>query len=787
MSVKDQIFEQYLWHLFDLIRNLRPTVHQSAKMAFNELDFENPDFDVTECINKQFPNEQSLVNIEDQIANIREKIKRHDEEISLAVRGQTIIEQDNRNELDKATTIIGELMKRIHDMKTQAEGSEQTVNEITCDIKQLDIAKRNLTSTVTMLNNLHILVGSIEKLEEIYNKNEYRQTASILAGIQDVMTQFTEYKHIPQINHLSSEIDRLCSNITEKIDFDFKRIFEVPSAKQSLGKEDAKLIAEACLVVSLLGGNTQEKLIQWFLNLTLTEYKALFKDSQLQTSSLRAVDKRYAWLKKHLLEFEDKYGFIFPPPWHMSERMAVEFCALTRESLANIMKANVDEVKLDPLMFAMSKTTAFEALLAKRFTGESIPADENVTKVHPFDGLISACFDPYFHVLIESQESSIQKLFEQFVDEHQKIAKSTGSKEPSVVYSSSNKLFQQYKSSLVQIVQLTNKSPLLDLHEVFKKFLRAYAFKVLQLHLKSPSSNSSMPLNKMVPDTTSGNKMFSVATYGAAGLLQSLLRDDTARNKLEPNQACSVILTADYCFETTQQLEKKIKERIDPTLECKVDLSAELDIFNELINGCIQLLIQHIEFTCEPAFTTMVKTQWSTIGTPVKPSSFIDDIIDSLRHQFPVIREFLRDGRKYFVQFCNKFITLFTHKYITNLFRCRLCSQNSAEQLLLDTQTLKKCLLGLPCYNSEIKTAPSSYIKAAEKGMSKAEMILKIILVPHNQVDNFIESYFKLLPDSNTVEFQRILEVKGVKRNETSQLIEAYNRYSVDDKKDLCK
>lgn len=756
-------------------------------MAFDELDFENPDFDVTECINKQFPNEQSLVSIEDQIANIREKIKRHDEEISLAVRSQTIIEQDNRKELDKATSIIGELMKRIHDMKIQAEGSEQTVNEITCDIKQLDIAKRNLTSTVTMLNNLHILVGSIEKLEEIYNKNEYRQTASILAGIQDVMTQFSDYKHIPQINHLSSEIDRLCSNITEKIDFDFKRTFEVPSAKQTLNKEDAKLIAEACLVISLLGGDTQEKLIQWFLNLTLTEYKALFKDSQLQTSSLKAVDKRYAWIKKHLLDFEDKYSFIFPPPWHMSERMAIEFCTITKESLTNIMKANSDEVKLDPLMFAMSKTTAFEALLSKRFTGESIHVEEKENKAHPFEGLISSCFKPYLHVLIESQESSIQKLFEQCVEDHQKVAKSTGSKEPSVVYSSSNKLFQQYKNSLVQCVQLTNKSPLLDLLEVFKKYLRAYAFKVLQIHLKSPTSNSSMPLNKIATDVTSGNKMFSVATYGAAGLLQSLLRDDTARNKLELNQACSVILTADYCFETTQQLEKKIKERVDPTLEAKVDLSAELDIFNELINGCIQLLIQHVEFSCEQAFTTMIKTQWSTIGTPVKPSAFIDEIISSLRHQFPVIRDFLQDGRKYFVQFCNKFITLFTHKYITNLFRCRLCSQNSAEQLLLDTQTLKKCLIDLPCYNSGIRTAPSSYTKAADKGMSKAEMILKVILVPHISVDSFIESYFKLLPDSNAVEFQRILEVKGVKRNETSQLIEAYNKYSIDNKKDLCK
>lgn len=750
-----------------------------TSIPFEDL-FEDPEFDVIDCINKQFPNEQSLASIEDHIANIREKIQQHDEEISLAVRGQTIIERDGREELDKATTIIKELMQRIHDMKSQAKKSEQTVNEITCDIKQLDNAKRNLTSAVTMLNNLHILVESVEKLKEIYNKNEYRQAASILAGIQDVLKQFSSYKHIPQINHLSAEIDRLCENIAERINFDFKRLFEVPSAKHSMSKEDIKLIAEACLVVSLLGNETQENLIKWYLDLQLTEYNALFQESQTQMSSLNNVDKRYAWLKKHLLEFEDKFGFLFPPPWQMSERMAIKFCEMTKSGLSQYMNNHSNDIKLDSLMFAMTKTTAFEVLLSKRFPANHLNEYDKLanTTSHKFDGLISSCFEPFFNVFTEAQETAIQKLLDQFTEEHQKILKSP-SNGPSIVFPSSNKLFQQYKNSLVQCVQFTNKSALLDLHEVFKRYLRDYAFKVLQLHLKNPNSSSSIPLPKMSSDTTnSSGKMFSVATYGAAGLLQSLLRDDVGRSKIDPNQVCSVILTADYCLETSQQLEKKLKERIDSSLAAKIDLKPEFEIFNELINGCIQLLIQNIEFGCDSGFSTMIKTQWSSVETPVGHSPFVDDITNSLQTQFPIVRDHLKDGRKYFVQLCNKFITLFTHKYTTNLFRCKLLSQGGAEQLLLDTHTLKKFLINLPCYNSDIKTAPASYTKAAIKGMSKAEMVLKVVLVPHNSVNSFIESYFKLLPESNAVEFQRILEVKGVKRNEASQLLDAYNKYN---------
>lgn len=740
-------------------------------MALDELDFEDPDFDVIKCINKQFPNEQSLASIEEHIAIIRDKVKRHDEEISDAVRSQTIIERDGKNELDKATAIMRELIQRIHYMKIQAQKSGQTVNEITCDIKQLDNAKRNLTSAVTMLNNLYLLVESVEKLKEVYNKSEYRQTASILAGIQDVMKQFSGYTHIPQIRQLSSEIEKLCQNIAERIDLDFKRLFEVPS---TMSKEDIKLIAEACLVVSLLGYETREKLIKWFLELQLVEYGVLFKDTQINMSSLNGVDKRYSWIKKRLLEFEDKYGYLFPPPWEMSERMAVEFCKMTKAGLTHVMNSHPNDVRLDSLVFAMTKTKQFEELLSKRFTGDTV---EEKGKTHPFERIISSCFEPFLHLFIEAQESKIQKQLEEFIDEHQKAIKLSTKQQPSIVFQTSNKLFQQYKDSLVQCVQLTNKSPLLDLHEVFKRYLREYTFKVLQIHIKNP--NSSMPLNKMSSDA-SGGKMFSVATYGAAGLLQSLLRDDAGRNKIEPNQVCSVILTADYCLETTQQLEKKLKERIDATLVSRVDFKPELDIFNELISGCIQLLIQHIELGCEQGFSAMIKTQWSSVETPVGHSQFVDDIINSLQSQLPLIRDYLKEGRKYFVQLCNKFIVLFTHKYITNLFRCKLLSQGGAEQLLLDTHTLKKFLIHLPCANSEIKTAPASYTKAAIKGMSKAEMILKVVLVPHGTVSNFIESYFKLLPESNSAEFQRILEVKGVKRNEAVQLLEAYNKYAND-------
>lgn len=49
-----------------------------------------------------------------------------------------------------------------------------------------------------------------------------------------------------------------------------------------------------------------------------------------QNAWLDKLDKRFNWLKAYLIDFEKRYGTVFPTDWEMSERMAVEFCHVTR-------------------------------------------------------------------------------------------------------------------------------------------------------------------------------------------------------------------------------------------------------------------------------------------------------------------------------------------------------------------------------------------------------------------------------------------------------------------------
>jgi len=53
-----------------------------------------------------------------------------------------------------------------------------------------------------------------------------------------------------------------------------------------------------------------------------------------------------------------------------------------------------------------------------------------------------------------------------------------------------------------------------------------------------------------------------------------------------------------------------------------------------------------------------------------------------------------------------------------------------------------------------------SYIKIVQKGMTKAEMLLKVMMSHHEPPKAFIDNYLRLLHDSDITEFQKILEMK---------------------------
>ncbi|XP_047562013.1 vacuolar protein sorting-associated protein 53 homolog isoform X1 [Lutra lutra] len=775
----------------EAVLQLTPDVQLAIEQVFPSQDpLDRADFNAVEYINTLFPTEQSLANIDEVVNKIRLKIRRLDDNIRTVVRGQTNVGQDGRQALEEAQKAIQQLFGKIKDIKDKAEKSEQMVKEITRDIKQLDHAKRHLTTSITTLNHLHMLAGGVDSLEAMTRRRQYGEVANLLQGVMNVLEHFHKYMGIPQIRQLSERVKAAQTELGQQILADFEEAFPSQGTKRPGGPSN--VLRDACLVANILDPRIKQEIIKKFIKQHLSEYLVLFQENQ-DVAWLDKIDRRYAWIKRQLVDYEEKFGRMFPHEWYMTERIAVEFCHVTRTELAKIMRSRAKEIEVKLLLFAIQRTTNFEGFLAKRFSGctltdgtlkklESPPPstnpfleDEPTPEMeelvmekgdldqpkkpkapdNPFHGIVSKCFEPHLYVYIESQDKNLGELIDRFVADF----KAQGPPKPNTdeggaVLPSCADLFVYYKKCMVQCSQLSTGEPMIALTTIFQKYLREYAWKILSGNL---------------PKTTSSSGGLTISS-----LLKEKEGSEVAKFTLEELcLICSILSTAEYCLATTQQLEEKLKEKVDVSLIERINLTGEMDTFSTVISSSIQLLVQDLDAACDPALTAMSKMQWQNVEHVGDQSPYVTSVILHIKQNVPIIRDNLASTRKYFTQFCIKFANSFIPKFITHLFKCKPISMVGAEQLLLDTHSLKMVLLDLPSIGSQVvRKAPASYTKIVVKGMTRAEMILKVVMAPHEPLVVFVDNYIKLLTDCNTETFQKILDMKGLKRSEQSSMLE---------------
>uniref|UniRef100_A0A2K5D0V4 VPS53 subunit of GARP complex n=1 Tax=Aotus nancymaae TaxID=37293 RepID=A0A2K5D0V4_AOTNA len=657
----------------EAVLQLTPEVQLAIEQVFPSQDpLDRADFNAVEYINTLFPTEQvSTVSGFLHFSGfwLILSIMRLDDNIRTVVRGQTNVGQDGRQ-----------------------------VKEITRDIKQLDHAKRHLTTSITTLNHLHMLAGGVDSLEAMTRRRQYGEVANLLQGVMNVLEHFHKYMGIPQIRQLSERVKAAQTELGQQILADFEEAFPSQGSKRPGGPSN--VLRDACLVANILDPRIKQEIMKKFIKQHLSEYLVLFQENQ-DVAWLDKIDRRYAWIKRQLVDYEEKYGRMFPREWYMAERIAVEFCHVTRTELAKIMRTRAKEIEVKLLLFAIQRTTNFEGFLAKRFSGctltdgtlkklESPPTstnpfleDEPTPEMeelatekgdldqpkkpkapdNPFHGIVSKCFEPHLYVYIESQDKNLGELIDRFVADF----KAQGPPKPNTdeggaVLPSCADLFVYYKKCMVQCSQLSTGEPMIALTTIFQKYLREYAWKILSGNL---------------PKTTTSSGGLTISS-----LLKEKEGSEVAKFTLEELcLICSILSTAEYCLATTQQLEEKLKEKVDISLIERINLTGEMDTFSTVISSSIQLLVQDLDAACDPALTAMSKMQWQNVEHVGDQSPYVTSVILHIKQNVPIIRDNLASTRKYFTQFCIKFANSFIPKFITHLFKCKPISMVGAEQV----------------------------------------------------------------------------------------------------------
>jgi hypothetical protein len=517
-------------------------------------------------------------------------------------------------------------------------------------------------------------------------------------------------------------------------------------------------VAESCLVVEVLGSDYKRHVIDRYLQLQLAEYRRIFRSTD-EAGQLDNVPRRYAWFRRVLKHHDEEHAQLFPPSWEITRLLVASFAEQTRVDLANVLGKAVPNVTV--LLDALQVTLDFETAYSRKF---NMPVSQgsaySVLMVSQFEEVtansislgaasssqkwtISSIFDSHFSIYVDAQDRAISDMLSQY-----RGARSRPSLEGSLlegdagpaVLPSSTELFYFYGQTLDQCSKYTSGEPMVKLAQVFGKHLKVYSDDVLLASLKRPDYI--------------GRRSFEGRT-----------------NLQEVKSACMVLNTAEYCLNTSLQLEERVKDKVKEQLRDRVSFQNERDGFTAVMAQCITNILRELETACDPAFAAILKTPWKDLENVSGRSAYIVDLVGSIKEVAECVRTRI-DSKKYIRNFADKATGLIMARFTQAVVKSRPLKKIGAEQILLDVQAIKACLLDLPEPHPENST--NSYTKYVTKHTGQLETMLKVILAPDEPREGFVQNYCLLIGDRSFTNFQKILDLKGTPRADQQKLVDIF-------------
>jgi hypothetical protein len=261
------------------------------------------------------------------------------------------------------------LFAQIDDVRDRAVRAEQDIADMTADIKRLDATKRNLTRSMTTLKRLQMLATAHEQLRALSRARQYRECAQLVQAVVQLVGQFRSYRGIEQIAALHRSVVGVQAELLEQVCDDFEKAWAQGEVAARKG-----MLAEGCAVMDALGEQARARLVAWYCNTELREYRQVFRGND-EAGSLDNIARRYSWFNRLLKTYDVEHASIFPPHWRMGEMLANAFCEGTRDDFKAILQRSVRRTDGQPLdvnllLSCLQETLNFEHSLERRFIGE---------------------------------------------------------------------------------------------------------------------------------------------------------------------------------------------------------------------------------------------------------------------------------------------------------------------------------------------------------------------------------------------------------------------------------
>lgn len=236
--------------------------------------------------------------------------------------------QQESPRLEIAENSLAKEIQRITEIMPLIEKLEASVEEARLVLEGLEGKKRRIEACLTVTKNIQLVHEGIELIKRSMKEQKYGKIASTLLGLSELV------EHLTEAQSGEGLFGRILGSFNDLLDLLWGTIFELfkfhSSRKGGFRPKphEAVLLGQAALVIDVMGEPYRSRLIDWFIEGQLRDYKELFRENP-ELSSLAKLNNRFHWLQRLLMRFRAEHSFIFLEAWNLPRLICQHFCAIT--------------------------------------------------------------------------------------------------------------------------------------------------------------------------------------------------------------------------------------------------------------------------------------------------------------------------------------------------------------------------------------------------------------------------------------------------------------------------
>lgn len=165
----------------------------------------------------------------------------------------------------------------------------------------------------------------MKDLKLMTSKRQYSEVIKLLEAVLQLSEFFNSFESIKRIDEIKDEILSIRRDLKRQI-FDQ---FDASFTSQGILTSDKEQLASGAIIIDILGGEQKSQLCNWYSDLLLKEYRAIFRGNS-DIATLDSVSRRFSWLNRLIKNYEENHSQIFPSSWKMGEFLAERFCVDTK-------------------------------------------------------------------------------------------------------------------------------------------------------------------------------------------------------------------------------------------------------------------------------------------------------------------------------------------------------------------------------------------------------------------------------------------------------------------------